>query len=789
MENIISENATQQFKKDYQRYGIYITFRRVMPDYKDGFKPVQRRVLWAMYNDSKAVSKSVKCATIIGDVMGKYHAHGDSSIYMTMKPMANWFESYLTTIEPQGNLGTMQGNEPSAYRYTEAKVSQFAIDNILDDLKESKYCVDWEDNFDNTLKEPAYLPVKIPLLLINGTFGIGLGKKTEIPTHNTNEVIDATIALMRDPSIEITLIPDHCMRCEIINSDFKTISRTGYGYYTVRGVIEHEKYKNKDALIIKGTPNLVFLNDIEEKIQDLVEKKKLVQIADAFDESEGNDMRYVILLKPGADPEYVKQSIYKYTPMEKTERVNFEVLDDLSPIRMSYKSYLLSFIDHRKTTKYRVYKNKLQDIQTRHHEIELYIKAIESGEIDAIVNWIKNQKGTDDTPMIEYLIKKLNVTDKQAKFLLNSPIKRLSKGYLAKYKEEYKELTRIADSYKAILSTPALIEQEIIRELEEAKAKYGHRRICKVIKTKGAVVDVPKGAMTIAISGNNMIKKVPAGTYLGKYKGDYIKSYCTEDNSKSILVFDTMGKVYKLPVDKIPFVDRNSPGTDIRFLIKGITSDIVDILQESTVECFGNKDNVDRCFITVLTKSGLIKKMDLNTFLNVPPSGLLYTRVEDGDYVISVDACDMSQSYLVFSDRKAMNMPVSTISTMKRNSKGNKTFRAGNVDGMINIIPDGRPVQYLLVVTASGRANKVPIGSIPNINTPKKSFSLIKLNKGDSIVGIIPCDDNSTVAIHTSDSFKKVTMNELHVGSSISIGDKVIGTKTGKVVFCSKLPQ
>jgi len=784
-EKIVERNSTEQFRSDYQRYGIYVTFSRVMPDYRDGLKPVQRRILWAMYNNSGATSRTVKCATIVGDVIGKYHPHGDAAVYGTIKPMTNWFESYLPTIQNQGSFGNFQGDSASAPRYTEAKLNKFSLECIIDEIRESPKCIDWESNFDNTLKEPAFLPVKIPLLLINGAFGIGLGKKTEIATHNTNEVIDATIALIQNPNAEITLVPDHCLRCEIVETDFRSISNTGYGYYKVRGVVEIGEYKGNTALFIRGTPNLVFLNSITDKIDELVEKKKLIQIQACYDESTEFDMKYVVVLKPGADPNYVRDVLYKETQLEKTERINFEVLNGLNAIRMSYKSYLLSFIDHRMITKFRAYTNRLQLIQTKIHEREIYIKVLESGEVDNIIKYIRKQKDTDDTPLIEYLINKLKITDLQAKFIINTDLRKLSKGYLNKYKEQVKELEQEKSYYLNMINNEGLIKQEIVNELLDAKAKYGHPRICKIVKER-KVNEVPKGAMTVTITSKNFIKKVPKGTNIGNFKGDTIKTIIEADNSSSILIFDNMGKVFKLPIDKIPFVDNRSNGTDIRFLIKGLTSDIVTCIPQDTIRNGGGKDNINRSYLVCLTRKGYIKKMDDGDFINIQASGIRYVALEDDDFVVSVRLADDTMSFLVFSDRKVMQLPMEYVPSMKRNAKGNKTFRTDLVDGILDFYAG---YEYILVVTRKGKVNKIPITSLPNIAIPKKESSVIKLGNDDSIFNIIPMNNNDVIRVVMLNEPFDMPVNDIPVGSSISTGQKLFNTRKDSILQIFKLLQ
>ena len=783
MERILERNSTEQFRADYQRYGIAVTFSRVIPDYRDGLKPVQRRVLWGMYNDTKAIRTTIKCARIVGDVMGRYHGHGSSSIYSTMKPMVNWFESYMPTIEGQGSFGNFQGDDASAERYTEAKLNKFAMDCIFDELRLSDKCTDWSPNFDNTAVEPDFLPVKVPLLLINGTFGIGLGKKTEIPSHNINEVIDATLALMRDPNTDIVLIPDHCKKCEIIDTDFKSICRTGYGYYKVRGVCDIEEYKGHTALVIKGTPNLVFLNSITERIEELIEKKKIVQIQAMYDESTEFNMRFVIVLRPGADPNYVRDVIYKNTNLESNERVNFEVLDGLNPLRMSYKSYLLSFIDHRKLTKFRLYTNRLQYVKTKLHEKEMYIALLKNKDINEIIAYVEKQKDANDEATIEYLIKKYKMTDLQAKFILGSNIRHLSKGHLSRLEYEANELQKEFNHCMQMVSSDELITKEIIEELEGIKQLYGKKRVCKLVKNIEENV-IPQGMMTIAVTEKNMVKKVPEGTNLGTFRGDRVKTIISADNTDSILIFDNMGKVFRLLIDKIPFVDHKSNGVDIRFLVKNLTADIVTVIPEGLMRLGGDKDNVERSYLACITKSGLIKKMDDADFINVTPSGLIYTKLDDNDSVVSVRLCNDQVNFIAFSDRRIMSLPANTIPTLKRNSRGNKTFKNGGVDGFVEYSNGNNT--HLVIITTGNKINKIPIGALPDLAKPKKMISVIKLGKDDTIQNVIPCNEHDKIHVYSVNENLVIHVKDIPDGSSIATGIKAFSTRGSRILYSTK---
>lgn len=782
-EKILDMQASTQFQNDYTRYGIYILYRRVLSDYRDGLKPVQRRILWAMYKNSKAITTNVKSASVVGDVMKLYHPHGDVAIYGTMKPMANWFETYIPLISPEGNFGTFQGDQAAAPRYTECRLSKFAVDNVLGDIMDTPESVDWSQTYSGATMEPDYLPVKVPLLLINGSFGIGLGMRAEIPTHNLAEVIDATLFLMDNPNGDITLVPDHCMSCEIINTDFNKICKSGFGHYRIRGKVTVEDYKGKKALVIHSVPNLTYLNNITDKIEDLIRKKKIIQIDTCFDESNGDTMRYVIVLKPGSDPNYVKEVLYKNTSLEQTLRVNFETLNGLNPLRMSYKSYLLSFIDFRKMTKFRVYSNRLQAIQTKIHEREAYIRVLESGEIDNIISMIKKQKVVDDNYLIEYLVKKLKITDLQAKYIISSDLKKLSYGYLSKYKQEAIELEACRKELMNHIVSDKAIEDDIRKELLEIKAKYGKPRNCSIISAD-EVNDIPKGEMIVAITEKNFIRKYPINSNIGNIKNDTIRTMIKIDNTDSIIIFDEMGKVFKLPVHKIPFTDKNSAGTDIRFMIKSLTANINNIIPESIIKNLADKGcHNNKHYLVTLTNSGLIKRMDLDDFTTIPPSGILYAKIDKGDFIKDIVIAHSNFDLIVYANRKAVIMKVNDVPYLKRNTKGSKAMSGvDEVDGVCVIHNDCTDI---VVITESGKANRISlIHGIPNNGRGKPGCNLIKLSSGDRIVGIVSGNESDIIHIKCTDTDAVIPIANLKVGSSISTGDKVLTTRGNKIIHC-----
>lgn len=770
-EKIIQNNLLDQYVSDMQRYSIYVTRKRVTPSILDGLKPVQRRIVYSMYAFNHATSQATKKKSAIcqGSTMA-LHPHGDDGIYGSFPTMVNWFESKLPLITGYGNFGTFSGDKAAAARYTEVSLSPFCMECIMDDLISDKNSVDWEAAYTGIL-EPEYLPVKIPLLLVNGSFSIGVGLKVDIPTHNLGEVIDQTIALINNPNHRVVLAPDHCMPCIIENTDFESVSNTGYGNYRIRGIIDIEEFHGDTALVIKSTPNLTFLDTITEKIEELVEKNKIIQIKAVYEKSTIDHMRYIIVLKKGADPNYVREVIYKNTEMEKSDRINFEVLDDITPKRISYTDYIRNFIEFRKNTKFRLYCNQLQKIQTKFHEIEAYVKLLESGEIDNVISMIKNQTNIDDAYLTEYLIKKIKVTDLQAKYILNSDLKKLAKGHLAKYKADMVDLVNKQKGFMDRIIDDKIITQEIIDELVSIKAKYNTPRLCKIVN-KFNHVDVPVGVFKVILTENNYIKKVPENDSITTARGDRPKQIVVVDNTENILLFDEVGKVYKLPVDKITFADRNSSGADLRLLIKGLTTKINTIIYEPLLKDLANGKH--KYYLTVLSNNGYIKRMDLTDFMAVNPSGLLYSKLDQGDFVNSVLIIGNKTDIIVYSDRKAVRMNCDMIPYLKRNTKGNRVMSsATSIDGMSVISNDTTDV---IVVTASGRINKFSILGMPYPKT-KSGTSVVKLGKTDRIIGLYGVNSSTDVLrIRLKSGFVNIPVNTIPDGSSIGGGQKMIST-------------
>jgi DNA gyrase subunit A len=771
-DNIIQIDSRKTYMENMARYSLYILYERYTPDIRDGLKPGQRRILYAMWNDVECTSITTKrkSANTVGLVIAKYHPHSNDAVYGSMKALTNWFEIKIPLINYDSNSGSLQGGSQAAMRYTESYLSKFTMECVIGELKEVRKVIDWQKTFDNHTNEPECLPVKVPLLLVNGCFGIAIGSRIESPKHSLNDVIDATINVLHDPKAKVVLIPDPCQKCEIVNTDWKKISNTGYGYYIERGIIdiEHNNKTGSDMLIIRSTPDMIFYDSVAMKIEELIKNKKLIQIADIQDHSTNAQLDIRIILKKGSDPNYVKQVLYKNTPLQDTKRVNMQVINDTDVSRISYKAYISYFLEFRRSVKFRLYNFRLQKAETRLHELDTYIKILESGDVENVIHMIRNQSSMDENYLIEWLMKKLKITDLQAKFVLHTEIGRLSKGHLNKYKEEQKVLLDNVNRFINIITNEKLIDQEIEAELLDIRARYGKPRQ-SILISESEASNIPEGEFKIVITEQNFIKKMQVNDPIKIIKGDNPKCIIIADNSKDILLFDQMGKVFRLPVHKLSFTDKNSPGLDIRLIIKKLTSNIVAVMYLPIIEHLQNKTS--KHFIVTVTKGGLIKRIDIDDVVNATPSGIIYSKLNDGDMVCDVLIANQKSDVIVYTKSKALRMPIDQIPYLKRATLGNQAMKTKEtIDGISVVTSDTKDV---VVVTAKGRFNRLVQAAFERSDRNKAGSKVIKLTKGDYIKNIFPCSGNATIRVVRADEILEIETNQIPIGSSVSQGVKL----------------
>ena len=770
-ETIHEIDAAKSYEEDMVKYLIIVNRRRAFPDIIDGLKPVQRKILYDMYlKGYTSFSNRTKSSAIVGSTTELFYGHGDQALYGSLAPMINWFKCKVPLALGKGAWGNLMGHGAAAMRYTEASLSDFAYDCLFGDLKEAKTTVDWMDNYRRTTVEPEFLPVKVPMLLINGSFGIGVGINSNIPSHNLTEVCEATRVLLKDPGAKILLYPDHCQPCKIIGEkkDFEHICRTGFGKYKVRGIVEVGEEKGYPMIYIKSLPDNVSSSSIVDKLTTMYSNKELPMIQDISDAT-GQVVDIRIKLKKGADPGYMKQILYTKTQVQSTMSVNFEVVKGNDPVRVGYKEYLLNFIENRKMVKFRLYCNKFKIASTRYHQLDAYIKLIESGQIDNVIALIKKQTKVDETELQEFLIKKVHITDIQARFILDTDIRKLSKGYLNKYKEEFKILTQNMALYqKAITDNGETIINDIDKELQDIAKKYGTPRITQVIR-EADDSNIPKGIFKVVVTKKNYLRKIVDTDKVGIVRNDDPKFIIRADNTENILLFDNMGRVFKMPVCKIPLTDKNGSGTDIRILNRNMTADIIGAYYEPTVKKISESGR--KHYFIVATKFNSIKKLDIEDFLNVAVSGLRYSAIKDNDAVVGVALAPADLDIAIYSKQKALRTAIKNIPLFKRNASGSKAMSTKDeIEGISVIYPE---CDYVTVVTEKGKVNKFNISGLTPHNRACAGVNVIKLKDHDSIKAIYGANDNDVLRVLTSNQTIEVPVSDIQARSPVAIGDNI----------------
>jgi DNA gyrase subunit A len=776
--HIKERSAQEMYIEDQSAYSIVTNRKRAIPAVQDGLKPVQRRIIYGTYKKGAIKpSKHLKSGQLVGLIMGDLHPHGDDSIYLSLVNMAAWYKMKYPLMYGYGGFGSVSGSGASARRYTEAALSDFGYDVMIDELRISPNVADWIDTYTRQDKEPEYLPAKLPNLLINGGNGIGVGMAFNLPSHNLGEVVDATIKLIHNPKANILLIPDFIQECDLIGDSWQEICDTGRGSFKVRGKIVTEIDKKGNAtLYIRSLPDTITCNAVCDKILDMFDHKQLPMVKEVINTLTDKDAKpnIIIRLKQGADPEYVRQALFAKTQVQVTFGVNFEAVDvnGIDIKRFSYKDYLLSFIDQRCYVKFRLYSNLLQQAMTRELQLDAFVKVIQSKEFDKIINMIKKYNGTDADAIIEFMIKTCNVSDIQAKFILGRTLPQLSRGHLKNYSTELEALRKDIASYmQRVTDDGTMIKNDIIEELKELKKKYNTPRLCKVVSANDT--DIPSGIFKIVITERNYIRKIPDVDKVGIVRRDNPKFILRVDNKENILLFDNKGKVFNLPVHKIPITDRQGAGTDIRILVKNLTSDIASVFYEPIFKMISKSGA--KHYLTVLTKSNTIKKLDIEDFLNVAPSGLTYSKIRQDDEVVGVSLVEHDLDIAICSGHKVLRCQLKDIPLYKRNATGAKAMNTKeDITGLSVFYPNTTDI---VVITKNGKFNRFNISMLECNSRARSGHKVIKLDANDSILNVYGVNETDKIKLLTSDGIEEIPVSEIKVKSTIATGTKMIKSK------------
>ena len=801
-ENIIERNIETEMKTSYIDYAMSVIVSRALPDVRDGLKPVHRRILYAMHEDGITSDKPYrKCANTVGSVLGRYHPHGDSSVYDALVRMAQDFSMRYMLIDGHGNFGSTDGDGAAAMRYTEARMSKIA-EYMLTDIE--KNTVDFMPNYDDRLQEPTVLPAKIPTLLINGSAGIAVGMATSIPPHNLTEVINGIIKIIDNKEISdeelISVIkgPDFPTYGIILGKEgIKQAYTTGKGKITVRAEAEIEEMSNgKQRIIVTSLPYQVNKAKLIENIANLVKEKRIEGISELRDESDRTEkVRIVIELKRDINAQVVLNRLYKNTQMQDTFGIIMLALVNGEPKILTLRQCLDNYIEHRKTVVIRRTRFELEKAEARAHILEGLKIAIDN--IDEVINIIRSSY--DDAK--ERLMKRFNLTDIQAQAILDMRLKTLSGLQREKIEEEYNELMKLIAHLKDILSNENLVYDIIKEELLEIKEKFGDERRTKIVAAEGEidVEDLIKEEQTVvALTHFGYIKRMPIDTYKSQKRGgkgitgiatreeDFVKDIFIASTHDTILFFSNKGKVYRLRGYEIPEAGRTAKGTAIVNILSLDPGEKISAVIPIQVFAEGN-------YLLFATKNGLIKKTSLLEYNTVRKSGLQAINLKEDDELIGVRLTDGQDNVvLVTKEGMAITFDEKDVRPVGRVSQGVIGIRLDendNVIGMESII-NGKE-STLLAITENGFGKRTELEEYRVQTRGGKGVITYKITpKTGTIVGIRIVKENEDVMLITdTGTIIRLNVKDISILGRNTQGVTLMRTNEGKVVSIEKISE
>ena len=799
---IIDRDVENEMKSAYMSYAMSVIVSRALPDVRDGLKPVHRRILYTMHEDGLTSDKPYrKSATTVGDVLGRYHPHGDSSVYDAMVRMAQDFSLRYPLIDGHGNFGSIDGDGAAAYRYTEARMSKMS-EVMLTDIE--KNTVDFMPNFDGRLQEPVVLPAKIPALLVNGSSGIAVGMATNIPPHNLSEVIDGIIKIIdnRETTDEelMTVIkgPDFPTEGIILGREgIKQAYTTGRGKIIVRAEAEIEEMSgNKQRIIVSSLPYQVNKAKLIENIANLAREKRIEGISDLRDESDRNDrVRIVIELKRDANAQVVLNQLYKNTQMQDTFGVIMLALVNNEPKILTLRQCLDHYIAHREQVITRRTKFELDKALARAHILEGLKIALDN--IDEVINIIRSSY--DDAK--ERLMKRFGLSDIQAQAILDMRLKTLSGLQREKIEEEYNELMKLIAHLREILANEQLVLDIIKEELLEIKQKYGDERKTKIVAAEGEinVEDLIKEEQTVvALTHFGYIKRMPIDTYRSQKRGgkgitgistreeDFVKQIFTASTHDTILFFSNKGKLYRLRGYEIPEAGRTAKGTAIVNLLRLDNGEKI-----SAVIPITNFE--DGKYLLMATKNGLIKKTALKDFDSTRKTGLLSITLKDDDELIDVRLTDGEDNVvLVTSKGLSITFDEKDVRPVGRSAQGVIGIRLDDKDfviGMESIIASKDAT--LLAITEHGFGKRTELSEYRVQNRGGRGVITYKVTpKTGNIVGIrIANGDEDVMMITDKGTIIRLKVEEISILGRATQGVTLMRTNDGGKVVSLELIQ
>ncbi|MCE9541370.1 DNA gyrase subunit A [Candidatus Kaiserbacteria bacterium] len=723
--NVVARNITTEMRESYLDYAMTVITARALPDVRDGFKPVHRRILFAMHEAGLTASaKTRKSATVVGDVLGKYHPHGDASVYDAMVKMAQDFSMRYPLVIGQGNFGSIDGDGAAAYRYTEAKMSRMGGEMMRDIEKDT---VDFRANYDNTKKEPSVLPTTIPNLLLNGTLGIAVGMASNIPPHNLREVGEAAMHLIDNPEattddlLKFIQGPDFPTGCIAFNTkDIAHAYATGRGPVVVRGDAEIVEGKKGDyEIIVTSIPYRVVKADLITKIADLVHEKKLEGIRDIRDEST-KDIRVVIELKANAHPQTVLNYLFKHTQLEETFHYNVVALVDGVPQTLALKALLEYYVAHRKEVVTRRTKYELKVAEAREHILLGLKKALD--HIDEIIALIKKSKDVDDARA--GLMSKFKFSELQANAILEMRLQKLAGLERKKIEDELKEVQALIEELTALLKSAKKMMDLIKKEISEVVEKYGDDRRTKIVKRGATILSaedlVADDDFVLVLTQGGYIKRTNPAEYRRQKRGgvgvidldtkeeDFVTQFLTASAHSDLLFFSDKGKAYQLKMYDLPEGKRATKGKSImNFLSLEQDEKITSVLPMPK-----EKKAVEGLSLMMTTKDGTVKRVAADNFHEVRRSGLIAIGLDKGDALISAQFIhEGDDAVLVTAKGQSIRFAAKDVREMGRQAAGVRGMKLESGDYVVGtgVVPKGAKDAELLVLSSTGYGKKTKL--------------------------------------------------------------------------------
>ena len=784
VEELTVENVMED---SFLRYSMSVIIDRALPDVRDGLKPVHRRILYAMYkNGWRAPHATVKSARIVGEVMGKYHPHGDSSIYDAMVNLAQPWKMRYTLVEGQGNFGSMDGDDPAASRYTEARMDKVGAELLADIEKET---VDFRDNFDGTEKEPVVLPAALPNILLNGQMGIAVGMATNIPPHNLGEVVDATVALIENPEASLEDLmkhvkgPDFPTGAEVYGgAPMKQAYATGKGSVTIRAVANIEERKNgRFNIVITEVPYGMSKEGFIEKVRQLVLDKKLTHIADARDESARGKIRVVVELKKDAYPKKILNQLYKMTDLQTNFHYNvLALVNGIQPRIMGLKEILAEFIKHRQKVIRRRTEYDLRKAKERAHILEGLKIALDN--IDEVIKTIRESYDDADKRLME----RFGLSEIQAAAILAMQLRRLQGLERDKIEAELQELMALIAKYEEILADEAKILNVVKEELLAMKEKYGDKRRSKIFNHElGKFSEeelIPEEESVILLTAENYIKRVSQTDFRRQNRGgkgkrgmttkeeDVISQILTTNSHDFLYIFTSQGRMFKMKAYEVPQASLTAKGTAaVNLLNMHPDEKITEIIKynEDNQQSDDKSDDGADEYLFMATKNGTIKKTAMKNYANVRSNGLITIKLDPGDELKWVKPTTGKNDIIISTSAgQAIRFNEADVRAMGRSAMGVRGMRLRPKDEVVGMDIVTDPKQKLIAVSANGYGKSTLVANFP---THKRGGVGIK-------VAAVTAKTGPIVAVHTLDPEASEVIMMSSNGQAIRVAVKDIPT-------------